>query len=57
VYQRNDGTYGASFEITADRVHFMDSKGSQLDGLSGSDDRITAEDVAGYPDVDEQVPF
>jgi single-strand DNA-binding protein len=56
-YQRQDGTQGSSYEITAERVVFMDSKGSQLDGLSGSDDRITAEDVAGYPENDPDVPF
>lgn len=28
VYQRQDGTYGASYELTAERVVFMDSKGN-----------------------------
>ena len=32
VYQRPDGSYGAQFEITADRVVFMDSRPSQGGG-------------------------
>jgi single-strand DNA-binding protein len=27
VYQRQDGTYGSSYELTAERVVFMDSRG------------------------------
>jgi single-strand DNA-binding protein len=27
VYQRQDGTHGSSYELTADRVLFMDSRG------------------------------
>jgi single-strand DNA-binding protein len=39
VYQRSDGTSGSSYEVTAERVVFLDSKS----------DRITAEDVTEEP--------
>jgi single-strand DNA-binding protein len=29
VFQRQDGTHGASYELTADRVVFMDSRGDE----------------------------
>ena len=32
VYQRQDGTHGSSYELTADRVVFMDSRGQDGGG-------------------------
>ena len=38
VFQRQDGTHGASYELTADRVVFMDSRGDE-GGFQGSSEQ------------------
>jgi len=45
VFQRQDGTHGASYELTADRVVFMDSRNDE-----------PLQDEFDYPDESE-VPF
>ena len=35
VFARNDGSYGASYEITADRVVFLSGQGGQPGGQGG----------------------
>ncbi len=45
VYQRQDGTSGASFELTAERVVFLTSRGGTDDyGSSGSGNQMMEED-------------
>ena len=49
TYTRNDGTTGASFEVVANTVRFMDSK-SDSSSSSGEDFGMMMED-------DEEIPF
>ena len=44
VFPRNDGTYGASYEITADRVVFLSGQGGQQGGQGGYQDGGQAPD-------------
>jgi single-strand DNA-binding protein len=46
TYQREDGTYGASYELTADRVVFMDSRGA-----NGGQQGAPAEDTMDEDDI------
>lgn len=51
VYQRNDGTYGAQFEVTARTVKFL--------GRAGAAPQAAAPDVPEEPPVEEEeeIPF
>jgi len=48
TYQRNDGTTSASFEVNANTVRFLSSKGE------GSP---SSEDIGGGADSSEEIPF
>ena len=48
TYQRNDGTTSASFEVNANTVRFLSSKGE------GSP---SGEDIGGGADSSEEIPF
>ena len=52
IYQRQDGTYGASFEVTADRVVFLSSRGEDEAGGMGND--MPGADPFG---ADDEIPF
>jgi single-strand DNA-binding protein len=54
VYQRNDGTCGASFELRADRVIFLSGRGDTGAGMGGRG----GEDMEG-PDyvAEDDIPF
>lgn len=56
VYQRKDGTYGASFEVRATTVRFLSPKGEG--GESGATG-VTAPPAAmgGEPLTEEELPF
>ncbi len=51
VYQRNDGTYGASFELTADRLVLLGGRGEA--GPSGPEGGRALEDQP----RDDDIPF
>lgn len=54
VYQRQDGTYGASFEVTASTVRFLSPKGEVLDENGNG----TGEVIEGAGDsVGDEVPL
>jgi single-strand DNA-binding protein len=53
VYQRQDGTYGASYEMTADRIVFLGGRGDT--GMASNDNAFMAEPPANYPEDD--IPF
>lgn len=48
VYQRNDGGYGASYEVTADRVIFLTRAGATSGGY---------DDGPPAPADDDEIPF
>lgn len=52
VYQRQDGTYGASYEMTADRIVFLGGRGET--GMAPNDNMM-AEPPGNYPEDD--IPF
>ena len=54
VFKRNDGSAGASFEITAAEVKFLDSRG---DRNNGDDDGAPAEPHSPAVTDDEDIPF
>ncbi|MBC8330821.1 MAG: single-stranded DNA-binding protein [Anaerolineae bacterium] len=50
VFQRNDGSYGASYEITAQSVQFLSSQ--------GDDQSFQASDgMSSAPEADDDIPF
>jgi len=56
VYQRKDGTYGASFEVRANTVRFLSPKGEGSDnggGMSG----VTSIPTDGGSMSEEELPF
>ncbi len=52
IFQRNDGTNGASFEISAERVQFL--SGGQRDGEGGASGEQAVHDA---PAEEENIPF
>jgi single-strand DNA-binding protein len=48
TFQRNDGTTGASFEVTANTVRFLSSRGETAS---------SSEDMGGGADSAEEIPF
>ena len=46
TYQRKDGTTGSSFEVTAQEVIFVGSKGRSDDGQSNEDEPMVFEESA-----------
>lgn len=51
VFERNDGTWGASFEVTADRVVFLSGRG---DGQTNYDNQPAMNGMVGE---DDEIPF
>jgi len=51
IYQRQDGTSGANFEVTANTVRFLSSKGEGGDGAGAGDAAFV-----GAPSEDD-IPF
>ncbi|MBT3390264.1 MAG: single-stranded DNA-binding protein [Chloroflexi bacterium] len=49
VFQRSDGSYGASFEITAQSVQFMSTR--------GEDETFQSSGVSAAPEADDDIPF
>ena len=49
VFQRSDGSYGASFEITAQSVQFMSPR--------GEDETFQSSGVSAAPEADDDIPF
>ena len=45
TYQRSDGTWGASFELTADRVVFLSGRGEAGEYAGGSEDMMDEDDI------------
>ena len=48
TFQRNDGTTGASFEVTANTVRFLSSRGETSE---------SGEDMGGGAESSEEIPF
>lgn len=51
VYQRNDGTWGASFELTADRVIFLSGRGDAGSGGGDFEDNTEGPDYVAEDDI------
>ncbi len=45
VYQRNDGTYGAGFELTGERVVFLSSRGDSQEYSSENAPMLDEDDI------------
>lgn len=45
TYQRNDGTWGASYELTAERVVFLSGRTDQGDYQGGSEQPVEEDDI------------
>ncbi|MBN2002181.1 MAG: single-stranded DNA-binding protein [Anaerolineae bacterium] len=52
VFQRQDGTYGSSYEVTADRLILLGGRG---ESAGGTGENITAEPAENYPE--DEIPF
>ena len=50
IFQRNDGSSGASFELTASTVQFLDSRQESESMQGGGND-------ASMPEADDDIPF
>jgi len=56
VYQKSDGSYGASYEVTAERIIFLGTKGGDAaasGGSSASGDNFDA----GFDPSESDIPF
>jgi single-strand DNA-binding protein len=57
VYQRKDGTYGASFEVRANTVRFLSPKGEGGDNGGGSVPGVTPIASESGSMSEEELPF
>ena len=57
VYARNDGMAGASYEVAASRVQFLDSKGNGNGNGNGSEGVPYNEDGAPAGQTEDEIPF
>lgn len=57
VYQRKDGTYGASFEVRANTVRFLSPKGEGGDNGGGGMSGVTPVPAEGGSMSEEELPF